>query len=254
MDCSPVELLTIHTCRLMAGTKTVFAGVGIPLVASIMAKATHTPELVIVVEGGSIDPRVRPGWLPISTNEMRLAYGAQMLAGITDIFLLAQRGFLDLGIIGGAQIDRFGNVNTTVVGPYERPSLRLPGSGGANDIASLCRRIMLVTMHERRRFVPAVDFITSPGYLAGGDTRRAAGLIFGELARVVTNLGLFGFDPATKAMRVEALHPRVTLEDVRVNTGFEVGAPRDVPTTEPPTEAELALVRGIDVEGRYVKG
>lgn len=253
MDTSPAELLTIHTCRAMAGTTTVFAGVGIPLVAAIMAKATHTPDLLIVVEGGSIDPQVRSGWLPISTNEMRLAFGAQMLVGITDIFLLAQRGFLELGVIGGAQIDRFGNVNTTVVGPYARPSVRLPGSGGANDIASLCRRTMLVTVHERRRFVPAVDFVTTPGYLAGGDSRRAAGLVFGGPAQVVTNLGLFGFDPVTKAMRVEALHPGVRLDDVRANTGFELDAPAAIPTTAPPTDDEIALVRRIDPEGRYLK-
>jgi len=253
MEYTPHELLTVITCRQMTGTHTVFAGVGIPLVAAVMAKATHAPDLVIVVEGGSIGPEVIPGLLPISTNEMRIAHRAQMLAQITDIFLFAQRGFLDLGIIGGAQIDRFGNVNTTVVGPYEAPKLRLPGSGGANDIASLCRRLMLVTMHERRRFVPRVDFVTSPGYLDGEDSRRAAGLIFGEVTQVITDLGIFGFDETTRAMRLESLHPGITVEDVRERTGFEILIPGHVPVTDPPTQAELESVRRIDPDRRYLR-
>ena len=253
MSYTPYELLTVLTCREMAGGRTVFAGVGIPLVAAIMAKRTHTPDLIIVVEGGSIDPQVVPGRLPISTNEMRIGHGAQMLAPITDIFLLAQRGALDLGIIGGAQIDRFGNVNTTVVGPYEAPKLRLPGSGGANDIASLCRRVILVTMHERRRFVPKVDFVTSPGYLTGGRSRSEAGLIFGAITRVVTDLGVFGFDEETKAMRVASVHRGVSLDDVRERTGFALSVPERVPVTDAPTSAELEAVRDVDADQRYLK-
>jgi glutaconate CoA-transferase subunit B len=218
-----------------------------------MAKRTHAPDLIIVVEGGSIDPQVVPGLLPISTNEMRIGHHAQMLTQITDVFLFAQRGFLDLGIIGGAQIDRFGNVNTTVLGPYEMPKLRLPGSGGANDIVSLCRRIILVTMHERRRFVPRVDFVTSPGYLDGGGSRRQAGLIFGGLKRLITDLGIFGFDEQTRAMALESLHPGATMDEIRDRTGFEVIVPDLVPLTEPPTPAELAVVRDIDPDRRYLR-
>jgi glutaconate CoA-transferase subunit B len=253
VEYTPHELLTVLTAREMAAARTVFAGVGIPLVAAIMAKRTHTPDLIIVVEGGSIDPQVVPGLLPISTNEMRIGHRAQMLAGITDVFLFAQRGFLDLGIIGGAQIDRFGNVNTTVLGPYEAPRLRLPGSGGANDIVSLCRRIILVTMHERRRFVPRVDFVTSPGYLDGGESRRQAGLIFGSLKRLITDLGIFGFDEPTRAMTLESRHPGATLEEIRDRTGFGVIVPDRVPLTDAPTSAELAVVRDIDPDRRYLR-
>jgi glutaconate CoA-transferase subunit B len=184
---------------------------------------------------------------------MRIGHHAQMLPQITDVFLFAQRGFLDLGIIGGAQIDRFGNVNTTVLGPYEMPKLRLPGSGGANDIVSLCRRIILVTMHERRRFVPRVDFVTSPGYLDGGGSRRQAGLIFGGLKRLITDLGIFGFDEQTRAMALESLHPGATMDEIRDRTGFEVIVPDLVPLTEPPTPAELAVVRDIDPDRRYLR-
>ncbi len=253
MEYTAHELLTVMTCRQMAGARTVFAGVGIPLVAAVMAKGTLAPDLIILVEGGSIDPQVIPGLLPISTNEMRLAHRAQMLAEITDIFLFAQRGFVDLGIIGGAQIDRFGNVNTTVVGPYDAPKLRLPGSGGANDIISLCRRTILVTMHERRRFVPRVDFVTSPGFLDGGRSRREAGLMFGEVTRVVTDLGIFGFDEKTKGMRLESLHPGASLDDLRERTGFEVIIPDPIPLTDPPTASELEYVRKIDLDRRYLR-
>jgi glutaconate CoA-transferase, subunit B len=252
MKYSPSELLVVMAGRHMRGVHTIFAGVGIPLLAAVLAKRTHTPSLTIVVEGGSIGPEVIPGRLPISTNEMRIAHRAQMITGITDIFLLTQRGFLDIGFIGGAQIDRFGNVNTTVLGPYDQPRFKLPGTGGGNDIMSLCRRVILVTRHERRRFVQKVDFVTAPGYLAGGNTRREAGLIFGGVERVVTDLAVMGFDDETKAMTLEALHPGVTLDQVRENTGFELLMPHEVQSTEPPLDSELELLRQIDLDRRFL--
>lgn len=252
MSYSASELLAVLAARQLSGVHTVFAGLGVPLLAAVLAQKTCAPHLTIVVEGGSIGPEVIPGRLPISTNEMRLAHRAQMLPGITDTFLFAQRGFLDVGFVGGAQIDRYGNLNSSVVGSYERPKVRLPGSGGANDIISLCRQVMVVTMHERRRFVPRVDFITSPGFLDGGDSRRAAGLLFGRVSRVVTHLAIMGFDEETKAMRLEALHPSVSVQDVRENTGFELMIPDRVTTTEPPNEEELALLRSLDPDRRFL--
>jgi len=176
-----------------------------------------------------------------------------MLPGITDAFLFAQRGFVDVGFMGGAQIDQYGNINTSTLGPdYWKPKVRLPGTGGANDIASLCREVIIVTAHERRRFVPRVDFVTSPGWLGGGGTRRAAGLLFGGVSRVVTTLGILGFDPETKRMRVEAVHPGVTPDAVRQNTGFELlEAPR-IDTTDPPSDDELAMLRALDPERRFL--
>lgn len=246
------ELLAVMAARQLTGVTTVFAGVGIPLLAAALAQKTRAPRLTIVVEGGSIGLEVVPGRLPISTNEMRTAHRAQMLPSITDTFLFAQRGFLDVGFMGGAQIDRFGNLNSSVVGPVERPKVRLPGSGGANDIISLCRQVIVVAMHERRRFVPRVDFVTSPGFLEGGDSRQKAGLVFGRVSRVVTNLGIMGFDEETKAMKLEALHPGVSVEEVVENTGFDPLIPERVAVTEAPNEEELALLRRLDPDRRFL--
>lgn len=246
------ELLAVIAARQLKGVTSLFAGVGIPLLAAALAQKTHAPDLTIVVEGGSIGPEVIPGRLPISTNEMRVAHRARMLPGITDTFLFAQRGFLEVGFVGGAQIDRYGNLNSSILGPHERPKVRLPGSGGANDIISLCHRVMVVTMHEPRRFVRQVDFVTSPGFLGGGDARRKAGLLFGRVSRVITHLGILGFDEETKAMRLEALHPGVTVADARENTGFELLIPERIATTEPPTERELAVLRSLDPDRRFL--
>jgi glutaconate CoA-transferase subunit B len=176
-----------------------------------------------------------------------------MLPGITDAFLFAQRGFIDYGFMGGAQIDQYGNINTSVIGSdYWKPKTRLPGTGGANDIASLCREVIILTTHEKRRFISKVDFVTSPGWLSGGDSRARAGLAFGGVSKVVTTLGVFDFDPQSKRMRMEALHPGVTVEQVRDHTGFEMLAPKEVGVTTPPAPDELQMLRAIDPERRFL--
>ena len=241
------ELLAVMGARELRDNTTVFAGVGAPMMASGLAQRMHAPRLTMVIEGGIVGPKWKPGSLPISTNEMRAAYRAQMLPGITDAFLLAQRGFLDVGFIGGAQIDRYGNLNTSAIGgSYDRPKVRLPGTGGANDIISLCRAVIILTVHEKRRFSETVDFITSPAWLTGGDSRRASGLLFGGVSRVVTTLGIFGFDPTSRRMRLEALHPGVTVDEVKVNTGFEVLVSDALTTTKPPGDEELGILRMLD--------
>ena len=252
MNYTSTELRAVMATRQLVGVESVFAGLGLPLLAAGLAQKTHAPNLLIAVEGGSIGAEIIPGKLPISTNEMRVAYRATMLPRITDLFLLAQRGFLDVGFVGGAQVDRYGNLNSSVVGSYSKPTVRLPGSGGANDIISLCRRVMVVTKHERRRFVEHVDFITSPGYLHGGTSRQEAGLVFGCVVCVVTDLGILGFDEDSKAMRLEQVHPGVSVEDVIENTGFDLIIPDVVPTTEPPTEEELNLLRALDPDSQYL--
>jgi glutaconate CoA-transferase subunit B len=253
MSVTPAELLAVMGSRQLRDDTTVFAGVGVPLLAAVLAQQRHAPRLTMVIEGGIVGPRIEPGRLPVSTNEMRAGRRAQMLPGITDTFLLAQRGFLDYGFMGGAQIDRHGNVNTSVVGPdYWNPKVRLPGTGGANDIASLCREVIILTPHERRRFVDRVDFVTSPAWLDGGDHRRRAGLLFGGVSRVVTTLGVFGFRPDDRRMRLEAVHPGVTREQVRAETGFEVLEAAEVAVTEPPTAEELSQLRALDPERRFL--
>jgi glutaconate CoA-transferase subunit B len=247
------ELLAVMGARELRDNMTVFSGLGAPMMASGLAQRMHAPRLTMVIEGGIVGPRWKPGSLPISTNEMRAAYRAQMLPGITDTFLLAQRGFLDVGFIGGAQIDRYGNLNTSAVGgSYDRPKVRLPGTGGANDIVSLCREVIILTVHEKRRFSETVDFITSPGWLTGGDSRRASGLLFGGVARAVTTLGLFGFEPESRRMRLEALHPGVSVDDVKANTGFEVLVAEKLTTTKPPTEEELGILRMLDPARQFL--
>lgn len=252
MTVSANELLAVMGARELSDHQTVFTGVGAPMMASALAQRLHAPRLTMVVEGGIVGPRWKPGWLPISTNEMRAAYHAQMLPVITDAFLLAQRGFLDVGFIGGAQIDQYGNLNTSAIGGYERPKVRLPGGGGANDIISLCREVIILTVHEKRRFVDRVDFITSPGHLSGGDSRQRSGLLFGGVSRVVTTLGIFGFDPTSRRMRLQAVHPGVSVDEVRAGTGFELLVADRVATTAPPSERELSILRELDPERQFL--
>jgi glutaconate CoA-transferase subunit B len=250
---TPSELLAVMGSRQLVDDTTVFAGVGVPLLAAALAQQRHAPRLTMVIEGGIIGPQIKPGRLPVSTNEMRAAHRAQMLPGITDTFLFAQRGFLDYGFMGGAQIDQYGNINTSVVGAdYWKPKVRLPGTGGANDIASLCREVIILTAHEKRRFVPAVDFVTSPAWLGGNGARRRAGLLFGGVSRVVTTLGVLGFEPGTRRMRIEATHPGVTTQHIRDNTGFPLGEAEHVTVTEPPSDDELSMLRALDPERRFL--
>ena len=250
---TPAELLAVMGSRQLRDDTTVFAGVGVPLLAAALAQQRQAPRLTMVIEGGIIGPQIKPGRLPISTNEMRAAHRAQMLPGITDTFLFAQRGFLDYGFMGGAQIDQFGNINTSVVGAdYWKPKVRLPGTGGANDIASLCREVIILTAHEKRRFVPRVDFVTSPAWLDGDGARARAGLLFGGVSRVVTTLGMLGFHPQTRRMRIEATHPGASVQQIRDSTGFTLDALAVVAETEPPTDDELTLLRALDPERRFL--
>lgn len=239
------ELLAVMGSRELKDNTTVFAGVGAPMLASGLAQRMHAPLLTMVIEGGIVGPKWKPGSLPISTNEMRAAYGAQMLTDITDIFLYAQRGYFDYGFLGAAQVDMYGNINTSVIGSIERPRVRLPGSGGANDIISLCNEVLIVTQHEPRRFVERVDFITSPGYLSGGDSRARAGLACGRLGAVVTDLALLDFEPASRRMRLRGLQPGVTVGQVREQTGFDLLVGDDIEELVPPSAEELAIYREL---------
>ncbi|MGH3360728.1 MAG: CoA-transferase subunit beta [Nocardioidaceae bacterium] len=243
---TPDEVMTVAASRLLLDDKVVFAGIGLPLVASTLARRRHAPNLTVVLEGGIIGTHPGPGALPSSTNEMRGAVGAEMLTDVTDIFLLAQRGYFDYGFIGAAQVDRYGNINTSVIGSIEHPKVRLPGPGGANDIASMCNSTFIVTKHEPRRFVDRVDFVTSPGYLDGGDSRRRSGLVHGGPRWVVTDLAMLDFAPESRQMRLRALQPGVTVDDVAQATGFELPIADDLDELEPPSAAELSVLRELN--------
>jgi glutaconate CoA-transferase, subunit B len=243
---TPDELMTISASRLLRDNRVVFAGIGLPLVASVLARRRQAPNLTVILEGGIVGTHLSAGRLPSSTNEMRAAVGAEMFTSVTDIFLFAQRGFFDYGFLGVAQIDPYGNINTSIIGSPDQPTVRLPGPGGANDIISMCNETLVVTQHEPRRFVEQVDFITSPGYLAGGDSRAESGLIHGGPSRVVTDLALMDFAPDSKRMRLRALQPGVTVDEVKKATGFELLVHEDVDELPPPEHEELALLRELN--------
>jgi glutaconate CoA-transferase, subunit B len=244
------ELLAVMSARLLEDGQIVFAGVGIPLLAATLAQGTHCPGLTILFEGGVIGPTIVPGKLPPSTNEQRCTIRANMVLASTDVLLLLQRGYVDVGFMGGAQIDQYGNLNSSFIGDPERPRTRLPGTGGGNDIASLAHMIVAMK-HEKRRFVEQVDFVTSPGFLRGGTTRRDSGLPAGGMYRVVTDLGVFGFDERTKRMKVIALHPGVAFEQVQENTGFRLDRDATIGQTERPTARELEVLRKLDPQRLY---
>ncbi|MEE9147541.1 MAG: CoA-transferase [Candidatus Tectomicrobia bacterium] len=250
VPCTASELLCIMSARLLQDGQIVFAGVGIPLLAATLAQRQHAAGLTILFEGGTIGPHIAPGQLPPSTNEQRCTRRANMLVSVTDVLLLLQRGYVDIGFMGGAQIDQYGNLNSSYIGPADAPVVRLPGTGGGNDIASLAQMIVAMPQ-ERRRFVDKVDFVTSPGFLTGGPSRKEAGLIAGGMYKVVTDLAILGFDAETGRMQVEALHPGVTVERVQAHTGFELLMGPDIGRTEPPSETELATLRHLDPDRVY---
>jgi glutaconate CoA-transferase, subunit B len=247
---SATELLAILSARQLRDGQVVFAGVGIPLLAATLAQRLRCPGLTILFEGGVIGAFIEPGKLPPSTNDQRCATRANMVLGSADVLLLLQRGYVDVGFMGGAQIDQFGNLNSSFIGNPAHPKTRLPGTGGGNDIASLTSMIVAMK-HERRRFVERVDFVTSPGWFCGYESRRERGLSTGGMFRVVTDLAVFGFDERSRRMKVVALNPCVTREEVQDHTGFELVFDHETAVTEPPTPEELAAVREIDPDRRF---
>src|SRR5580693_404578 len=238
-----MELMICCAARLLEDGKTVAVGTGVPCAAAMLAQRTAAPNLVIFFEAGGVAPQLPT--MPISVGDSRTFYRAVMATSMADVMETCQRGMIDYTFLGGAQIDPFGNLNSTMIGKdYQRPKVRLPGSGGANDLASLCWRILVVTNHDRRRFVEKLDFLTTPGYLTGPGAREAAGLPAGTGPyRVITDLAVLGYDEQTKRMQVRSLHPGVTLAQVRAATGFDLGTVELLGETPAPAEAELRLLR-----------
>jgi glutaconate CoA-transferase, subunit B len=244
------ELLTILSARQLSDGQVVFAGVGIPLLAATLAQRLRCPGLTILFEGGVIGAFIEPGKLPPSTNDQRCTKRANMVLGSAEVLLLLQRGYVDVGFMGGAQVDQYGNLNSSFIGDPMQPKTRLPGTGGGNDIASLAQMIVAMK-HEKRRFVSRVDFVTSPGFLSGQESRREAGLITGGMYRVVTDLGILGFEEHSRRMQLLALHQGATADEVQANTGFELLVAADLEITDPPTERELAVLRHLDPDRLY---
>jgi glutaconate CoA-transferase subunit B len=249
---SPTVLLACIAAHMLEDKRSVFVGTGLPMIAAMLAQRSHAPGLLIVFEAGGIGPQVPV--LPISVGDSRTFYKAVSASSMHDVMSFSQAGYLDYGFLGAAQIDRFGNINTTVIGPYDSPTVRLPGSGGANDVGSSCHRTIIIMRQDRRKFVKQVEFITTPGYLGGPGEREKAGLAAGSGPyRVITQLGVYDFDEKTKAMRLVSLHPGVSLEDVRANSGMEIIIPEEISDSPLPTEAEWRILQEIDPEGLIIK-
>ena len=245
------ELMVCAAAHLLEDNKTAVIGTGPPLAAAMLAQKTHAPNLIVMFEAGSMAPILEK--MPISVGGSPTQTNAIIHGSMFDIMEACQRGTVDYTFLGGAQIDCYGNLNSTLIGSdYAHPRVRLPGSGGANDLASLCWRTVIMIPHEKRKFVPQVDFITTPGYLTGPGAREAAGLPPGSGPyKVISTLAVLGFDPHSKRMRVESLHPGVTREDLVENTGFELRFADPLVTTAEPTAAELQLLREeVDPLGR----
>lgn len=241
MDYSASELMTINAARLLKDGDVVFVGVGLPNLACNLARRTHAPNLYMIYEAGVIG--ARPARLPLSIGDPTLVSGAAAVCSMYDVFTLyLQRGNVDVGFLGGAQIDRYGNINATVIGNYDHPKVRLPGSGGSMEIAGWANRCFIMTPHQKRRFPEKVDFQTSAGFNHQGRKRSDAGVRGGGPRLVVTNLGILEPDVDGELI-LTALHPGVTVEQVRENTGWALKAAETLRRTEPPTPEELRILR-----------
>ncbi len=246
---SLVELLCCVAARLLEDNRSVFVGTGMPMIASMLAQRTSAPKMLIIFEAGGVGPQVPV--LPISVGDSRTYHRAVAASSMHDVMSAAQAGYIDYGFLGAAAMDMYGNINTTVIGDWAHPKARLPGSGGANDIGSFCWRTMYIMRGQSKRtFMNQLDFVTTPGYLGGPGQREAAGLpADGGPYRVITQLGVYGFDESTKRLMLLSLHPGVTVDEVQANSEFEILVPGDISVTSPPTDEERRVLHEIDPTG-----
>jgi glutaconate CoA-transferase subunit B len=244
MDYTPSEMMTIAAARMLRNDDICFVGIGLPSAASNLARLTHAPDITLIYESGTLD--ARPTVLPLSIGDPELCETALTTVSVPEMFAYwLQGGRVSIGFLGAAQIDRFGNINTTVIGAYDRPTVRLPGAGGAPEIATHCREVFVIVPQSRRSFVPHVDFITSLGHGAGGRDRERRGIGTLGPTLVVTDLGLMRPDPATRELVITSMHPGVTRERCVERTGWPLRFAPDVAVTPPPDAAALAILRDL---------
>jgi glutaconate CoA-transferase subunit B len=235
--------MAVVAARELRDGEVVFVGIGLPNLACNLARATHAPRLVLVYESGAVG--AAPARLPVSIGDPSLVAGSLMVCGMADVFqLLLQGGRIDVGFLGGAQVDRFGSINTTVIGPYDEPRVRLPGSGGATEIAIHARRTLVVSRLSPRAFPERVDFVTSPGHRPGGKDRRALGLPGAGPVTVITDRCVLEADERGE-LKLAALYPGVRADDVRAAVGWPLGARDTLRTIAPPGAEELRLLREV---------
>ncbi|MCJ2532661.1 MAG: CoA-transferase subunit beta [Candidatus Thermoplasmatota archaeon] len=244
--------MVIVAARELKDRESVLVGVGLPNLAANLAKKLQAPNLLLVYESGAVGSN--PSRMPLSIGDPCLVSGAKSVCSMYEQFAYyLQGGRIDVGFLGGAQIDKYGNINSTIIGKYKAPKVRLPGSGGACDIASNVKRIIVITPHEKRRFVEKVDFLTSPGFIEGKDGWRKLKLQGGGPYAVITNLCTFKFDEMTGEMTVTALHEGITMEQVQENTPWNVKVAEEIVTTPPPTEKEITTLRALDPDKIYLR-
>ena len=252
-DYNQMEMMIVIAARVLENGATVGVGTGAPCAAAMLAQKTSSPDLVIMFEAGGISPKLPE--MPISVGDSRTFYQASMAGSMSTIMSFCARGFVDYTFLGGAQIDMYGNLNSTVIGDHGAPKVRLPGSGGANDFASFCWKMLVMTPQDKRRFVEKVDFLTTPGWLEGGDSRKKSGLP--ENAgphKIITDMAIMDFEPDSKRMRVISLNRGYGFEDVQDNCGFELLRLDDLVVTPNPTQEELSILRTQVDPARVVIG
>lgn len=242
---TPNEIMTITAARALKNDDVCFVGIGLPSAAANLARLTHAPNVVLIYESGTIG--TKPHVLPLSIGDGELADTADTVVSVPEIFRYwLQGGRIKVGFLGAAQIDRFANINTTVIGPYEKPKVRLPGAGGAPEIASSAEEIWIILKQNPKTFVNKLDFLTSAGHLTGGNSRQKAGARGQGPTRIITDLGVLRPDPVTKELTLVALHPGVTLLQAQQATGWELKIAADLQTTPTPTEKELQVLRDLN--------
>jgi len=250
---TPSEMMIVSAARALAGVSTVFVGVGLPNIACNLARYTVAPNLELIYESGVYG--AQPARLPLSIGDPTLVTGATSVVSMADLFgLYLQGGLVEVALLGGAQIDRYANLNTSVIGSYTTPRTRLPGSGGACEIAINAQRVFIIMHLKKRAFVDRLDFLTSPGHLSGGNARQALGMPGRGPELVITDMAIFNFESAEREMQLVSLYPGVTLEQVQAEMGWQVRLAETLSEAIPPTNEELQLIRvQLDPTGMYSK-
>ena len=249
---STTELMAVAAAREIADGEIVFAGTGLPMLGAMLAQRTHAPNMTLLFEAGAIDPRMLH--LPMSVGDSRTLVGVAQAAGLFEVFnYILQSGRVEVGFLGGAQIDRYGNINSTAVGDYHHPDVRFPGSGGSADVATLSGRTVIMAPHERRRLPERVDYLTSPGWLEGGESRVRAGILTGGPSALVTTMGVIRYREASHEPYLDSFHPGTTPEAVREETGFPLDISDSTETLAPAPEELEILRRVVDPEGIFIK-
>jgi glutaconate CoA-transferase subunit B len=251
VKCSKIEFLAAVASTHVRDGENVFGGTGLPLLAALLAKETHAPNANLISEAGFID--ARPRNVPLSVADSRYYYGCSASIGLIETLgFILQAGRVDVGFLGAAQIDEYGNLNTSYIGPFEKPKVKLPGSGGGNDIASSAKRLIIIMTHEKRKFVKKLDYFTSPGHLEGPGSRKKWSMVGGGPSVVITDKCQFDFDPKTLKIRLMSVHPEFKVKDILDDVMFDVIVPDRVPTTKEPSQEQIDIMHRLDPNGIYL--